>query len=201
MRPLPEWYEKFREMKNYGMVEKVEGLINEKLKTGGPDPFLYDLLGDIYLEKKELKKAEELYRNAKEMFIKQGEYTRAVAMLHKERMAHPDKSIEKIIEFGDLLWKAGLKRRTKQYYINTLKDLASQNRMEEVEKILNVLASLFPDNLDLKIIMSKILMMNGKRNDAKRIIVEELKKAEQKRDIGAIEKLNEVLDTLEENNE
>ncbi len=201
MRPLPEWYEKFREMKNYGMVEKVEGLINEKLKTGGPDPFLYDLLGDIYLEKKKLKKAEELYRNAKEMFIKQGEYTRAVAMLHKERMAHPDKSIEKIIEFGDLLWKAGLKRRTKQYYINTLKDLASQNRMEEVEKILNVLASLFPDNLDLKIIMSKILMMNGKRNDAKRIIVEELKKAEQKRDIGAIEKLNEVLDTLEENNE
>ncbi len=201
MRPLPEWYEKFREMKNYGMVEKVEGLINEKLKTGGPDPFLYDLLGDIYLEKKELKKAEELYRNAKEMFIKQGEYTRAVAMLHKERMAHPDKSIEKIIEFGDLLWKAGLKRRTKQYYINTLKDLASQNRMEEVEKILNVLASLFPDNLDLKIIMSKILMMNGKRNDAKKIIVEQLKKAEQKRDIGAIEKLNEVLDTLEENNE
>ena len=199
MRPLPDWYEKFRIMKEYGKIDFIKNEINKKLEKEKNNPFLYEFLGDIYMDEGNKDEAVEMYKKAKEIFKSQHEYKRAVVVLHKEKKIN--NNMENINEFADLLIKAGLKEKVKQYYIDVIKEFSANNKIDEIIEFFNKFIELYPQNLDLKIIMSKIFIMQNKVDKAKDMLFYELKKAEERRDIGAIEKINEVLDSLEAVNE
>lgn len=152
-----------------GQHDKALNVYNKLLELEPDDPRLMLRVGDIANQAGRKERAIEAYRMAVQHFVSTGFFTKAVGVLKSMRLIAPD-DLDLCIELAGLYEQVSLFGDARKYYREVL-DGPLDSSNEHCRKIaLGRLNALDPDDADIAIQFSRLLVAEKNRDEATSVL-------------------------------
>lgn len=132
----------------------------QKLSLSGKDSGIYNLIGDLYLKKRDKENAIEAFKEAADFFRKDGFSLKAIAIYKKILNIDPSDTLS-LIALGELNAEKGLIGNANEYFLAAVEIFTREGSTEKVLDIYKRMLSLSPSDIPLKIKVAELYNRMG----------------------------------------
>ncbi|MBI4654430.1 MAG: tetratricopeptide repeat protein [Nitrospirae bacterium] len=122
----------------------------QKLLADDKDGNIHNVIGDLYLKKRDKENAIEAFKKAADFFRKDGFYLKAIAIYKKILNIDPS-DILSLIALGELNAEKGLIGTANEYFLAAAEIFTKEGSIEKVLDIYKKMLSFSPSDIPLKI--------------------------------------------------
>ncbi|MBI4650604.1 tetratricopeptide repeat protein [Candidatus Desantisbacteria bacterium] len=148
-----------------GKWDKAVDIYKKILKTDPDNIQVFNMLGDVYVNKNDMDKAYEEYKKAADAFENQGLLNKAIAINKKILRIQPD-SIDIYFKLADLYTQLGLIGEANEHYLK-IADIYSQEK--KIDKLLDIykkIVDLNPKNIIIRQRLVKMYLNENMKEQA-----------------------------------
>jgi tetratricopeptide (TPR) repeat protein len=157
-----------RSAERYLSQGKIRDAINEYRKVVDHEPrdiVTLNMLGDLYSKDADVHSAVNCYRSVAEHYSNQGFAQKAIAVYNKISRLQPG-SLEVSQKLAELYKQKGSLKEAKSHYETLAEHYNKQGRRVEALEILNEIASLDPNNVEVYLKVADAHLQDGRLEEA-----------------------------------
>lgn len=175
-----------------GKLQNAIAEYDKILKTDPKDLTILNTVGDLYSRLGQTEKAIHCFKQVGDTYAADGFVPKAIAMYKKLTKLNPS-AYDSIQKLGELYTQQGLYNDARAQFLLAVDGLMRGGQAEEAAGILRRLLEVDPDNAGVQTKLADIYLKQGKREDAKTIL---LSAAESMCQRNAIDAAGEILNRL-----
>jgi len=137
----------------------------EKLLNESEDGNIYNIIGDLYLKKKEKKKAMEAFTKAASIFREDGFYLKAIAIYKKVIHISPF-DVNAFISLAELNAEKGLVSNANENFLAAAEIYIREGATEKALEIYEAILKLTPSNINLRLKIAELYQKIGLKQEA-----------------------------------
>lgn len=156
-----------REAQKYAAEGQIEKAITtyQKLLMEEEDSGVYNVIGDLYLRKKDYEKALQAFKRAANIFREDGFYLKAIALYKKILNINPS-DVSILIALGKLNAEKGLIGNAIENFLSAAQIFIKEGAVEKELDIYKKILKLTPSDIPLRIKASELSLKIGLREEA-----------------------------------
>lgn len=151
-----------KEAQKYVAKGEIDKAIAElqKLLIDEQDANIYNVIGDLYLRKKEKENAIEAFKKAANILREDGFYLKAIALYKKILNIHPS-DVSTLISLGELNAERGLIGNANENFLTAADIFIKEGATEKVLDVYKKMLKLSPSNVSLKMKVAELSIKIG----------------------------------------
>jgi len=153
-----------------GKLQNAVAEYERILKEDPKDLNVINTIGDLYSRLGRIEQAVACFKKVGDNYASEGFTVKAIAMYKKLTKLSPS-SLDSVQKLADLYIQQGLYSDARAQYLSIADSYLHSNALDDAARILKKILDLDPDNLPAQAKLADIYLRQGKKEDAKRVLL------------------------------